>query len=160
MHVSSTPGSWEMLMRNVVSGPIVWEGLRRPEHFCSTGGVLAAVLQSTGIEKHWCLCLGGRGERELRESGTAGKHLETRASLEGLVLHYFMRVKITKESPKEWHLWHMQALSLCGTVLLSRQLISPSPTFWWAGERKKDMSETFVSELQKSSWQERRSCID
>lgn len=65
----------------------------------------------------------------------------TRTSLEGLVLYYFMRVKITKESPKEWQL---QALSLCGTVLLSRQLISPSPTFWWAGERKRDVSETFV----------------
>lgn len=65
----------------------------------------------------------------------------TRTSLEGLVLYYFMRVKITKESPKEWQL---QALSLCGTVLLSRRLISPSPTFWWAGERKRDVSETFV----------------
>lgn len=55
-----------------------------------------------------------------------------------------MGVNITKESPKEWQLWHMQTLSLCGTVLLSRQLISPSPTFWWAGERKRDVSETFV----------------
>lgn len=29
-------------------------------------------------------------------------------------------------------------------VFLSRQLISPSPTFWWAWERKRDVSETFV----------------
>lgn len=80
----------------------------------------------------------------MRESGTARKHLETRTSLEGLVLCYFMRVKITKESPKERQLRPMQALSLCCPVFLSRQLISPSPTFWWAWERKRDVSETFV----------------